>query len=118
MSDHRLVYSTDPKVNERCPKCRELVSQCACPPAVVIPDKITVHLRLEKAKRGGKTVTVVAGLPASKEFLSPLASDLKRSMGCGGGFGIKESSGYIEIQGDRREALREALGKKGMRVKG
>ena len=116
--DNRLVYSTDPKLNQRCPKCRELVSACTCPAPAAIPEKISVTLRLEKAKRGGKTVTVAAGLPASSEFLAPLASELKKSMGTGGAYGIQGAAGYIEIQGDRRDALRELLGRKGMRVKG
>jgi translation initiation factor 1 len=118
VGDNRLVYSTDPKLNQRCPKCHELVSECLCPPEAVIPDKITAHLRLEKAKRKGKTVTVVEGLPASRDFLCGLASELKRSTGSGGTYGIREAAGYIEIQGDRRELLRELLSKNGISAKG
>jgi translation initiation factor 1 len=118
MGDHRLVYSTDPKLKQHCPKCRELISECDCPRQAPIPDKISVTLRLERAKRGGKTVTVVEGLPVSKDFLQSLAADLKRSAASGGTFGIKASSGFIEIQGDRRDLLREQLRNKGISVKG
>lgn len=118
MSDNRLVYSTDPALNRRCPKCNELIPSCTCQPDAPIPQKIAVKLRLEKAKRGGKTVTVVAGLPASKTFLSELSKDLKKSCGTGGTYGIEDVHGYVEIQGDHRDALRELLKGKGMRVKG
>ena len=118
MKDYRLVYSTDPKENQRCPRCKELLSECGCSAEAPIPDKITVRLRLEKSGRGGKTVTVAAGLPAAEEYLRDLASQLKRGCGCGGTFRTENSQGLIEVQGDKREAVRVILEKKGMRVKG
>ncbi len=78
------------------------------------PETIVAKLRIEKKGRGGKTVTVVDGLPANRPFLEILARDLKRACGTGGAV----ADGAVELQGDRRERLREILASKGFRVKG
>ena len=118
MNGHRLVYSTDPKLNQKCARCKELVTLCMCSQDAVIPEKITATLSIEKAKRGGKTVTVIGKLPANEEFLQGLAKQLKQSCGAGGTHRIEEGIGYIEIQGDRREMLRTLLPKRKIAVKG
>ena len=79
-----------------------------------MPDRITAVLRLEKKGRGGKSVTVVDGLPRNAPFLKELASELKRACGTGG----TVAEGTLEIQGDQRERLRAALRAKGWTVKG
>jgi translation initiation factor 1 len=79
-----------------------------------IPEKITARLRIEKAGRRGKTVTVVDSLPRNKEFLMTLTGELKRACGSGG----KAGESHIEIQGDHRERLRTLLRGKGWVVKG
>ena len=71
-------------------------------------------LRLESSGRGGKSVTVIDGLPRNEAFLAELARELKKALGTGGA--VRES--VVEIQGDRREALRERLAAKGWVVKG
>ncbi len=71
-------------------------------------------LRLEKKGRGGKSVTVVGGLPRNQAFLAALAAELKRACGTGGTAG----DGIVEIQGDQRERLRPVLAAKGWVVKG
>jgi translation initiation factor 1 len=71
-------------------------------------------LRMEKTGRGGKTVTVVDGLPNNAEFLKALCQELKRACGTGGA----TSDGAVELQGDLRERVREFLQKKGFIVKG
>ena len=71
-------------------------------------------LRVEKKGRGGKTVTVVAGLPQNTAFLVGLAAELKRACGTGG----TAASESVEIQGDQRERLRPLLVARGFRVKG
>jgi translation initiation factor 1 len=110
MKETRLVYSTDPEVNRRCPKCKEVVSECVCVPEV---DPATVSytavLRLEKKGRGGKSVTVVAKLPPSSRFLEDLARRLKQRCGAGGTFKIEGQEGSIEIQGEKRDAVRKFL---------
>ena len=71
-------------------------------------------LRLEKKGRGGKAVTVVYDLALDPSHLDELARDLKRALGTGGSI----ADGMVELQGDRRERLREILTGKGFRVKG
>ena len=79
-----------------------------------IPVRIVAKLRMEKKGRGGKTVTVVDGLPRHGAFLKALSQELKRACGTGGAV----VDGTIELQGDLRERVREVLLKKGLVVKG
>ena len=79
-----------------------------------MPASVVARLRIEKAGRGGKTVTVVDGLPRNPPFLKALAAELKRACGTGGTGG--ETS--VEIQGDHRDTLRALLARKGWTVKG
>jgi translation initiation factor 1 len=72
-----------------------------------------VRVRRETAGRGGKTVTTIAGVPASDDDLRALAVDLKRA--CGSGGTIKER--VIEIQGDHRERIVALLEARGLTVK-
>jgi translation initiation factor 1 len=78
------------------------------------PDKIVAKLRIEKQGRGGKTVTIVAGLPRNDAFLRTLCQDLKRACGTGGTVADDE----IELQGELRDRVRACLQKKGFVVKG
>lgn len=71
-------------------------------------------LRLEKAGRGGKTVTVIDGLPRNRIFLKELVGELKRACGTGG----SALDDHVELQGDHRAALRGLLARKGWTVKG
>ena len=79
-----------------------------------VPDRIVARLRIEKAGRKGKTVTVVEGLPRNRAFLKELAAELKRTCGSGG----KAGETHIEVQGDHREKIRDLLRSKGWTVKG
>jgi translation initiation factor 1 len=79
-----------------------------------VPTRLVAKLRIEKAGRGGKTVTVVDGLPDNEAFLKELLQDLKRA--CGSGGAVRE--GGVELQGDLRERVRAYLAKKGHAVKG
>ena len=69
---------------------------------------------MEKAGRGGKTVSVVYGLPRNEAFLKELCQELKRACGTGGAI----QNDAIELQGDLRDRIRELLLKKGFGVKG
>ena len=69
---------------------------------------------MEKKGRGGKTMTVVDGLPRNTAFLKDLCAELKRLCGTGGAV----EDGAIELQGDLRERLRPHLTSKGFIVKG
>jgi translation initiation factor 1 len=117
--DGRLVYSTDPTLNQKCPKCKELTSECTCV-AEADPKgyKFVAVLRIEKQGRGGKTVTVIDRLPKNELFLKNLTTTLKKKCGSGGTFLMDGRDGVIEIQGDKREIIRAALLKEGIQSKG
>lgn len=114
MKRRGTVYSTDR--GRTCPTCGWPVSDCRCSKPVdqPVPNRIVARLRIERAKRRGKTVTVVEGLPRNSPFLKELAGELKRACATGG----KIVDDRIEIQGDQRERLRGLLGAKGWVVKG
>jgi translation initiation factor 1 len=112
----RLVYSTDR--GSTCPGCGWPQNNCQCSSqraaAEPIPARVVAKLRMEKKGRGGKTVTVVFGLPKNADFLKDLAQDLKRACGTGGT--VTEDG--VELQGDLRERVREVLHTRGYVVKG
>ena len=115
MAGSRLVYST--QSGRLCPKCGWPAEDCKCSSrgkAAPIPPRLIAKLRIEKAGRGGKTVTVVDGLPANAEFLKGLLQELKKACGCGGA--VREDG--VELQGDLRERVRAHLTKQGHGVKG
>jgi translation initiation factor 1 len=118
MSDD-LVYSTNQEINRTCQKCKKNSTICTCKKNNTILDfsKIKAHLRLEKAHRGGKDVTVVDKLPASEDFLKALAQNVKKQCGTGGTWKINENIGLIEIQGDKRELVKKILLKLGIQCK-
>jgi translation initiation factor 1 len=70
-------------------------------------------LHRDSKGRGGKTVTLVKKLILSEGDLKELATNLKQV--CGSGGTVKE--GVIEIQGEHREKIAEALRKIGYKVK-
>ena len=110
----RPVYSTE--VGRTCARCGKQPARCRCAAAreEAVPDRVVARLRLETAGRGGKTVTVVHGLPRNRAFLAALAGDLKRACGAGGA----AHDDRVEVQGDHREAVREILRARGFLVKG
>ena len=79
-----------------------------------MPDRIVARLRIERAGRKGKTVTVVENLPRNSTFLKELAGELKRACGSGGTAGER----HVEIQGDHRDTIRDLLRSRGWVVKG
>ena len=68
-----------------------------------------LRLNMERAGRGGKTVTLVKGFVGSEEDMSALCKQLKQKCGVGGS--VKD--GEIIIQGDCRQRLIEILRKDG-----
>jgi translation initiation factor 1 len=64
-----------------------------------------VKVRRETAGRRGKAVTTVSGVPLDDESLRELAGRLKKRCGVGG----SAKGGVIELQGDHRDAVVEAL---------
>ncbi|NNF99422.1 MAG: stress response translation initiation inhibitor YciH [Desulfobacteraceae bacterium] len=117
MDNNRLVYSTE--VGRICDRCRKPVSECRCGPAskkkrqaTVISDGV-VRIGREVKGRGGKTVSVIRGLPLTGPELKLFAKVLKQACGTGGS--VKE--GTIIIQGDHREKLKQTIKKEGYTVK-
>ncbi|RKS87044.1 translation initiation factor 1 (eIF-1/SUI1) [Orbus hercynius] len=102
MSENHLVYSTE-------------TGRIKPVPNKSISSKGDGIVRIQKqtAGRKGKGVCVISGLDLENIELTKLAAELKKRCGCGGS--VKE--GTIEIQGDKRELLKELLESKGFRVK-
>jgi translation initiation factor 1 len=110
MKEGRLVYSTDPALNKKCERCKEVVSECTCVADVdTRAYKFVAVLRVEKQGRGGKTVTVIDRLPKNELFLKDLTKLLKKKCGTGGTYLMDGKDGVIEIQGDKREIIRVIL---------
>jgi translation initiation factor 1 len=113
--NNRIVYST--AAGRICPGCGWPARDCRCSKGSAdqaVPARVVAKLRVEKAGRGGKTVTVVYDLPRNAAFLKELCQELKRTCGTGGAV----AEGAVELQGDLRERVREFLLKKGFVVKG
>jgi translation initiation factor 1 len=79
----------------------------------LLPQQQTIYLHRDSKGRGGKTVTLVKKLILSEEDMKDLAKRLKQV--CGSGGTIKDD--MIEIQGEHREKIAEALIKLGYKVK-
>ena len=102
-SNSRLVYSTDKG------RIKAADDKPGTPPT---GDGI-VRIRRETSGRKGKGVTTISGVPVDSATLEQLARQLKQLCGTGGT--VKQR--IIEIQGDHREKIRDALVKQGYSVK-
>ena len=112
--DHtRLVYST--KSSGKCPECGKSLKKCKCgqKPASPAADGI-IRIQRETKGRKGKGVTLITGVPLEDDRLKQLAKRLKAK--CGSGGTVK--NGVIEIQGDRRDMVKEELEAEGYTVRG
>ncbi len=114
----RLVYSTDGGGVSTCPVCGKPYKQCRCEERTSsqMSNKKTdgiVRVLHDRKQRGGKTVTVITGVPASDEGIASLAQQLKKL--CGSGGTVKD--GVIEIQGDHCEKVQAKLTELGYKVK-
>ena len=77
------------------------------------PSEQTVYLHRDSKGRGGSVVTLVKKLTLSEDDMRDLATKLKKI--CGSGGTVKD--GVIEIQGEHREKIAEALKRMGYKVK-
>jgi translation initiation factor 1 len=122
--ERRLVYDSDQAQPGRCPTCGKRQDRCSCdqprragqsqsPTIASLPKDGVVRILRDRKARGGKTVTVIAGLSGSRTALEQLTSELKRMCGTGGTL----RGDAIEIQGDHRERLRDELVRRGYKVK-
>lgn len=117
MSD-RLVYSTDGGRIDTCPRCGRSYKECRCnlPASTSQPTKKSdgiVRVMRDRKGRGGKTVTVITGVPVNGDALATLAQQLKKLCGTGGT--VKD--GTIEIQGDHCDKVQAELTEMGYKVK-
>jgi translation initiation factor 1 len=102
-----LVYSTDG--GRMCPGCRRPLAQCECQAARPVAGDGIVRVSRQSKGRGGKTVTLVAGVPLATGALAALGKQLRSACGAGG----TAKEGVIEVQGEHVErviALLQALG--------
>jgi len=103
MNDNsRLVYSTDGgRLEQKAPAA-----------ARPLGDGI-VRIQRQTSGRKGKGVCLISGLDMPDAALDQLAAELKKKCGCGGSV----KAGIIEIQGDKRELLKQLLEARGLKVK-
>jgi len=78
-----------------------------------MPDRLVYSTVRDRKHRGGKTVTVITGIPANQNEIAALAQQLKKL--CGSGGTIKD--GVIEIQGDHCDKVQARLAELGYKVK-
>lgn len=102
-----LVYSTD--AGRMCPGCRQPASACTCKQQATPKGDGVVRVMRESKGRGGKTVTVIKGLPLDALALAQLGKQLKAACGSGG----TAKDGIIEVQGDHCDTVMQALQKQG-----
>ena len=91
-----LVYSTDQ--GRTCPACRQAQADCRCAALLAAQPAGDGNVRVsrENKGRGGKTVTLVRGLPLPLADLEALGKHLRTHCGTGGT--VKD--GVVEVQGD------------------
>ena len=104
--ESRTVWSSDQgDIRKQDQKMRKVIS---LPPA-----QQTLYLHRDTKGRRGGAVTLIKKLVLSEEDMKDLAKKLKQL--CGSGGTVKD--GEIEIQGEHRERIAEALKKMGYKVK-
>ena len=114
----RLVYSSDGGRVDTCPRCGKSYKQCRCDTSISnsTPTKKNdgiVRVMRDRKHRGGKTVTMITGIPASDDAIAALTQQLKKL--CGSGGTVKD--GVIEIQGDHCDKVQAQLTGLGYKVK-
>lgn len=100
-NDSQLVYSTE----------QGRIKQDNSP--IITPSDGTAKVRRETKGRKGKGVMVVSGLGLDNKALKALASKLKKSCGTGGSV-VGET---IEVQGDKKDTIKQVLEQNGFKVK-
>lgn len=96
-----VVYSTNPDFT--------YVEEAEDVPTLLPKNQQRLRLCMERAGRGGKTVTLVKGFVGPTEDLAALARTLKQKCGVGGSV----DGDVIVIQGDKRPLLLDILKKQG-----
>lgn len=100
-SSESLVYSTD---GGRIQQQKE---------KAITPSDGFAKVKRETKGRKGKGVIVISGLGLDNKALKELAKKLKKTCGTGGSV-VGET---IEVQGDKRDVIKQVLEKAGFKVK-
>jgi translation initiation factor 1 len=114
----KLVWSNDPRDRARIASDAGKIKIKEDSSEHVSSLKWVAVFRIEKGGRGGKTVTVIDQLPKQDKFLQDLCKELKSKCGSGGTYTLTNDAGIIEIQGDKRDAIKAIFEKKGIKYKG
>ncbi len=108
----RLVFATD--LGRTCPSCRRALAACLCRAQSINPMAVgPVRVGRQNKGRGGKTVTLVSGLPPDADALAALGKRLRSA--CGAGGTLKD--GVLEVQGDHVQRVMALLQSEGWSVK-
>ncbi|MCQ2975115.1 MAG: translation initiation factor [Bacteroidales bacterium] len=101
LGDDKIVYSTNPNFQYQDNSEEELET--------LPKNQQKLRLSIERAGRGGKTVTLIKGFVGSTNDLNALCKLLKQKCGVGG----SAKDGEIIIQGDIKNKVFEILKKEG-----
>ena len=116
--DRRVVYSTEhgqldkPMADNKRSK-KKGRKDTSKPQPIKNPAKQGIRIRRESKGRGGKTVSIVDGLPLAEKEMKVLLKKLKAQLGTGGAL----KNGTLEIQGKHRDKLLQLLEKEGYQAK-
>jgi translation initiation factor 1 len=100
-------------VDSVCPGCGENRSECRCETEVETEPPSKHRLVFKREKRRGKPVTLVGEFHLEKKSAADLLKRIKKSLGSGGAM----KKGWMEIQGDKTDALKAILTKEGFAFK-
>jgi translation initiation factor 1 len=117
-NDRRVVYSTEHGQLEkpmsdnkrRKKKGRKDSSKAQ---TIKKPGKQGIRIRRESKGRGGKTVSIIDGLPLTEKEMKVLLKKLKAQLGTGGA--LKNRA--LEIQGEHHDKLMQLLENEGFQAK-
>ncbi|NWF38449.1 translation initiation factor [Mariprofundus sp. NF] len=115
-NDRKLVYSTESGPLEKAMAGKKNSRKNRAPqntPTITNPAKQGIRIRRESKGRGGKTVSIIDGLPLDESSLKILMKKLKGALGTGGAV----KNGSLEIQGEHRDKLLLLLEKEGYKAK-
>ena len=93
-------------MSEICPKCGLVKDLCVCETIAKESQIIRVYLETKKFR---KVSTIIEGVDVKEIDIRELARKLKEKFACGG----TAKDGKIELQGDHKNKVKEALVKMG-----
>ncbi len=98
--DDEFVYSTEEGDLRKKQKGKKKKNKGGNTPSGIKDDGV-IRVQRESKGRGGKTVSVIYGMPGSEEELREWSTKLKQQCGTGGSV----KSGTIIIQGDQVDSI-------------